>query len=189
MSEHIVGVNPKEYNGRLYKSTLEAQTAETLDKMGIPWEYESKTYTIQEGFYCPWQKRKVLDMEYTPDFVIGPVMIETKGFETADWKLKKKVFFKYLKENEPDAIWYMVKNNKQLIQALDNHLAYLGYNLQVTSKPTKRQESTVNLYDSIKEAMDDLNLKGKTIAPIIRSLTGEKEFVYGYNWQFKKVKI
>ena len=83
----------------------------------------------------------------------------------------------------------MIKNNKQLIQALDNHLAYLGYTLQVTSKPTKRQESIINLYDSIKEAMDDLNLKGKTIAHIIRSLTGEKEFVYGYNWQFKKVKI
>ena len=138
MSEHIVGVSPKFYNGRNYKSTLEAHTAELLDKIGIPWEYESKIYTIQEGFYCPWQKTKVRDMEYVPDFVIGPVMIETKGYETPDWKLKKKIFFKYLKENEPDAIWYMCKNLKQVIQVLDNHLTYLGYAVQVTSKPTKK---------------------------------------------------
>ena len=189
MSEHIVGVNPKEYNGRVYKSTLEARTAETLDKMGLPWEYESKTYTIQEGFYCPWQKRKVLDIEYNPDFIIGPVMIETKGFETPDWKIKKKVFFKYLKENEPEAIWYMVKNDKQLLLALDNHWSYLGYAVQVTSKPTKKQEAQIKLFDSIHQAMSELGLQGKNVTPILRSLTGEKEYVYNYNWRLIKINL
>ena len=33
MSEHIVGVEPTVYNGFKYKSKLEAETAETLDKM------------------------------------------------------------------------------------------------------------------------------------------------------------
>lgn len=189
MSAHIAGVNPKVYNGKLYKSTLEAKTAETLDKMGLSWEYESKTYTIQEGFYCPWQKRKVLDMEYTPDFILGPVMIETKGFETPDWKIKKKVFFKYLMENEPDAIWYMVKNDKQLIQALDNHWSYMGYAVQVTSKPNKKKKAESKLYDSIRQALKELGIGHKTVTPILRSLKGERDFVYGYNWQLKKLEL
>lgn len=189
MSEHIVGVNPKEYNGRVYKSTLEAHTAETLDKLGIPWEYEPKTLTIQEGFYCPWQKRKVLDIEYIPDFVIGPIMIETKGFETPDWKIKKKLFFKYLKENDPDAIWYMVKNDKQLLQALDRHLTYLGYAVQVTSKPTRKQPSQTKLYDSIAEAMSELGMQTKSPVSILRSLTGQREYVYGYNWKLIKIEL
>lgn len=187
MSEHIVGVRGKYYNGRLYRSTLEANTAEMLDKMGIPWEYEVKTYTIQEGFYCPWQERKVLPIKYKPDFIIGPIMLETKGFETPDWMIKKKVFFKYLKENEPDAIYYMVKNSKQIIEALDNHWSYLGMAIKVTSKPSSKRPSQVRMYDSIKEAMADLGLKGKNMTPIIKSLTGEKEFVYNYNWVLMKI--
>lgn len=187
MSEHIVGVNPKEYNGKKYKSTLEAKTAEALDKMGISWEYETKTYTIQEGFYCPWQKRKVLEMEYIPDFIIGNIMIETKGYETPDWKLKKKVFFKYLKEHEPDAIWYMVKNTKQLLQVLDKHFNELGYSIQVVSKPTKKLSSSITLFSSISEAMNKLKLENKSIVPILRSLMGEKEWVYSYNWQLIKI--
>ena len=189
MSEHVVGVNPKEYNGREYKSTLEAHTAETLDELGIPWEYEAKTYTIQEGFHCPWQKRKVMDIDYKPDFIIGPIMIETKGYETPEWKIKKKVFFKYLKENEPDAIWYMVKNDKQLIEALDNHWAYLGYAIQVTAKPSKKGGSTPKMYDSIKQAMAELDIRGRTITSILRSLTGKTQYVYGYNWQLVKIKL
>lgn len=188
MSEHIVGVRGKYYNGRLYRSTLEANTAEMLDKMGIPWEYEAKTYVIQEGFYCPWQKRKVLPIEYTPDFLIGPIILETKGFETPDWKIKKKIFFKYLKENEPDAIYYVVKNSKQILKALDNHWAYLGFAIEVTSKP-KKGESKTWLFDSIEEAMECLSLKGKNIGSILKSLTGEKQWVYNYNFKLVKIRL
>ena len=90
MSEHIVGVEPTVYNGKKYRSKLEARTAETLDKMDIPWEYETKTYTLLEGFHCPWQKRKVIAIDYTPDFIIGPIMIEMKGWKTPDFKLKEQ---------------------------------------------------------------------------------------------------
>lgn len=189
MSEHIVGVEPTVYNGFKYKSKLEAQTAETLDKMGIPWEYESKTYTLQEGFYCQWQKGKVRAIEYKPDFFIGPVMIETKGWKTPDFKLKEKMFYKYLKENEPDAIYYIVKNQKQLLEALDKHLLLLGYCVKVTSKPSKKEASTIKMFNSISEAMVELNIKGKSITPILKSLTGKKEWVYNYNWLLQKIVL
>ena len=83
MSKYIAGVEPKVYNGRKYKSTLEAQTAETLDNLGISWEYETKKLVLQEGFRCQYQKDKVRSITYTPDFTIGPIMLETKGFETS----------------------------------------------------------------------------------------------------------
>lgn len=189
MSAHIVGVEPKVYNGRKYRSTLEADTAKTLDEMGLPWEYETKKITLQEGFYCQYQREKVRSIEYIPDFIIGPIMLETKGFETPDWKIKKKMLYKYLTENEPDAIFYMIKNSKQLLQALDHHWAYLGYAIQVTSKGSKKNPPETKLYDSIIEALDDLGLKGKNLGPILRGLTGRTEFVYGYNWKLKKINL
>lgn len=193
MSEHIVGVEPKVYNGKKYRSTLEADTAKTLDALGLSWEYETKKITLQKGFYCQYQKDKVRSIEYIPDFIIGPIMLETKGFETPDWKIKKKLLYKYLTENHPDAIFYMVKNQKQLLEVLDRHWSYLGFAIKVTSKPIKKrgiiQGGDSNLYDSVAQAMDDLKLKGKTIAPIIRSLTGRTHYVYGYNWKLVKLKL
>lgn len=189
MSDHIVGVEPKEYNGKKFRSTLEARTAETLDAMGLPWEYETKKLTLQEGFRCQYQKEKVRAIEYIPDFVIGSIMLETKGFETPDWKIKKKLLYKYLSENEPDAIFYMIKNNRQLLEALDKHWNYLGFAIQVTPKPTKKKATTSSMYDSILQAMEFLRLKGKPITPILRSLTGKTEYVYGYNWKLVKLKL
>lgn len=194
MSEHIVGVEPKEYNGRKYRSTLEANTAKTLDELGIPWEYETKKITLQESFRCQYQKDKVRSIEYIPDFIIGPIMLETKGFETPDWKIKKKLLYKYLTDNEPEAIFYMVKNTKQLLLSLDQHWQYLGYCIQVTPKPKSKTVPVVSptgsqLFDSISQAMDALNLTGKSLTPILSSLTGHKEYVYNYNWKLVKIKL
>lgn len=187
MSEHIVGVEPTVYNGKKYRSKLEAKTAEALDKMGIPWEYETKTYTLLEGFHCPWQKRKVIAIDYTPDFIIGPIMIEMKGWKTPDFKLKEKMFYKYLNEHEPDAIYYIAKNQKQLLEVLDKHWSLLGYCIEVTSKPQKNKPVQTHRFSSIAEALAAIHHQGKSYATILRSFTGEAQYVFGYN--FKLVKI
>lgn len=196
MSERIQGVQPKEYNGRKYRSTLEAETAETLDKMGVPFAYEERKIVLQEGFRCQYQKEKVRDLTYTPDFIIGPIMLECKGFETPEWKIKKKLLFKWLTENEPDTIFYQIHDSKKsLLQALDNHWAYLGFAVHAEPKPKKGILNQIKdmehpwLYGSISEAMHELNLKGKNIGPILRSLTGKTEYVYGYNWKLVKLKL
>ena len=189
MSEHIVGVRSKEYNGRKYRSTFEANTAEMLDKIGIPWEYESKTFTVQEGFYCPWENRKILPIKMKPDFIIGPVMLETKGFETPDWLIKKKMLYKYFLENEPDAIYHVAHSNKEIIEALDLHWSYLGCCVEVTNKPTKKQPAQTKKYDSIREALADLGMQGRSMTPIIRSLTGDAEYIYGYSWRIKRIEL
>ena len=48
------------YNGRWFKSNLEARTAEALDNLGIRWEYES---------HC-FRHREYQGGQYTPDFYL-----------------------------------------------------------------------------------------------------------------------
>ena len=189
MRERILNVNREaDYGGKHFRSTLEAQTAKALDELGIPYQYEERKIELMEGFKSPFQKDKVRSITYTPDFIIGPIILECKGFETPEWKIKKKLVFKWLQENEPDAIFHQIHDaRKSLLQMLDSHFSYLGYAIEVSSKPTKKVSSETKVYDSIAEAMEDLKLKGKNIGPILNSLTGKKEWVYNYNWKLIKL--
>ena len=109
MNTRIQNVHPKEYKGVQYKSTLEAETAEALDCMGLPIRYEERRFTVLEGFRCPFQKDKVRAIYYTPDFWVGNIILECKGFETPEWLQKRKLVFKYLVENEPDLLFYQIQ--------------------------------------------------------------------------------
>jgi hypothetical protein len=159
-----------------------------LDALGIPFAYEERKIELLKGFRSPFQKDKVSSVTYTPDFIIGPIILESKGFETPEWKLKKKLVFKWLQENEPTAIFYQIHDaRKQLIQALDPHWNYLGYAIRVTSnKKNSNGQAFTYLYDSVSMAMVNLGLEKKSIGPIVRSLMGIQEYVFGYNWKLKK---
>ena len=191
MGERIQNVHEKWYKGVKYKSTLEADTAEALDKMGLPIRYEERVLTIFKGFRCSYQKDKVRDTVYKPDFWVGNIILECKGYETPEWRLKKKLVFKYLMENEPDVLFYQIHDaRRQLIQALDPHWNYLGYTIRVTSnKKNDKGQAFAHLYDSVAIAMVNLGLEKRAIGPIVRSLMGVQEFVYGYNWKLEKLRI
>jgi hypothetical protein len=191
MSERIQNVHEKWYKGIKYKSTLEAETAEALDKMGLPIRYEERRLTLIEGFRCLYQKDKVKAITYKPDFWVGNIIIECKGFETPEWKIKKKLVFKYLMEQEPGVVFYQVHDSKkELLKAIDNHWAKLGYAIHVTSKRDKKNGECVSkLYNSVKEALADLGMSNKSFGMIMRSLTGKTEYVFGYKWQVEKLKI
>lgn len=191
MGERIQNVHKKWYKGIKYKSTLEAETAEALDKMGLPIRYEERRLTLIEGFRCLYQKDKVKAITYKPDFWVGNIIIECKGFETPEWKIKKKLVFKYLMEQEPDVIFYQVHDSrKELLKALDNHWAELGCAIHVTSKRDKKNGKCISkLYDSVREALADLGMPNKSLGMIMRSLTGKTEYVFGYKWQVEKLKI
>jgi len=194
MSERIKNVDhaqrPKEYNGKKFRSDLERNTARTLDVLNIPYEYEPRKIVLLEGFRCPYQKDKVRALTYTPDFIIGNIMIECKGFETPEWKNKKKLVFRYLIDNEPDTMFYQIHDcKKSLLTVLDNHWITLGKVIKVTSKSTKKNPSVEYKFSSIREAMDTLHLTGRTIAPIMRSLMGNAQFVYDYNWKLENLNL
>jgi hypothetical protein len=187
MSERIQGVKEKVYKGVKYRSTLEADTAETLDKLGIPFVYEGRKITLLEGFYSPFQKKKVVGITYTPDFEVGNIIIECKGFETPEWRNKKKYIFKYLMDKEPQTLFYQTHNScKDLLLVLDNYWEQLGYAIQVTSRGTARKPSVTNVYGSVAEAMEDLKIKNN-IGPILKSMMGDREWVYNYKWKLIKI--
>ena len=184
----IQGTTPKEYNGVHYRSTLEADTAKNLTLLGIPFSYESRRITLLEGFRCNYQKDKVRAIHYTPDFIIGNIIIECKGFETPEWKQKKKYVFKYLMENEPNTFFYQTHDSgKDILLALDKHWPFLGFQVKVTSKPTKKVPSVTQFFNSINEAIEALTLKEKAIGSLMKSFIGKKEWVYGYNWKLVKI--
>lgn len=188
MSSRIQGVHPKEYNGVQYKSTLEAETARTLDKLGLPVNYEKKKISLLDGFRCPYQKNKVIGITYKPDFILDNIIIECKGFETPEWRNKKKYIYKYLMENEPNTLFYQTHNShKDVLFALDKHWEHLGYVLQVTSRGTSKVPSTTRIFKSVAEAMCSLGLNGKNVGPIIKTMIGDKEWAYDYSWKLIKV--
>ena len=188
MGERIVNVREQDYAGKHFRSTLEAETAKTLDAMGLPYRYEEKKIILQEGFRSPFQKDKVRALTYTCDFEVGDIMIECKGFETPEWKIKKKLLFKYLLEKEPETIFYQIHDcRKELLKALDPHWQHLGYAVKVTTKGTNRKPAESKTFDSVAQAMEELNLKGKNLGPILRGLTGKSPYVYGYSWSLQKI--
>ena len=87
------GSRKKEYNGFIYASAFEAKYAAELD------------WRKRAGDVKDWDKQvtfnltvnKVLICKYIIDFVVTNIddskeYIETKGFETRDWKIKRKLF-------------------------------------------------------------------------------------------------
>ena len=192
MSERIQNVDQHEeiaYNGRKFRSKLEVQTAQTLDALGIPYQYEKRKIELLEGFRCPYQKNKVKGITYKPDFIIGPIMLECKGFETPEWKIKKKYVFKWLMENEPDTVFYQIHDaGKSLVEMLDKHWSYLGMAIRVTSKPSKKKPSESRMFDSVAQAMDELNIHC-SLGLVLSSLTGKREYILGYKFELVKITL
>lgn len=186
--ERIQNVHPKEYNGRKFRSTLEADTAKMLDLLGLPWEYEPRKIMLLEGFRSRHQKDKVQAITYTPDFILGNIMLECKGFETPEWKMKRKLVLKYLEENEPNMHFHQIHNcRKDLLEVLDNYWTDFGYAVHVTSKIRKNPRTWK--FASIQEAMTALGMGRRSKTYIMKSLTGEKEYVYNYNWKLIKITL
>lgn len=87
------GARKKEYNGFIYASAFEAKYAAELD-----WRKRAgdvKDWNRQVTFNLT--VNKILICKYIIDFVIlhndnSKEYIETKGFETRDWKIKRKLF-------------------------------------------------------------------------------------------------
>ena len=192
MSERIQNVSHQEeieYCGRKFRSRLEVQTAKTLDALGIPYQYEERKIELLEGFRCPYQKNKVIGISYTPDFEIGPLMLECKGFETPEWKIKRKLLYKWLMENEPDTMFHQIHDaRKSLLEVLDRHLSYLGYAVRVTSKPSKKKSSESRMFDSVSQALDELNIH-TNLGSVLLSLTGKREYVLGYKFELVKLEL
>jgi len=100
------------FNGIEYKSKLEAYFAQKLTFLGVAFGYETETFVIMEGF--TYIKQKIRAMTYTPDFTNDKWVVELKGFETDYYKLKAKLFKKYMVDNKFNRDFRVLKSKEQI---------------------------------------------------------------------------
>lgn len=136
-NKKIKNASPLEYNGISFKSKLEKMVYQTLRENNLPVEYEPQKFIIWEGFkptvpfynkdkstrMLKQDSKKLINVSYTPDFVFRYnnhlVIIEAKGMENDLFPMKKKMFRKWLEDNEPKSIYFEIYTKKQLLQAID----------------------------------------------------------------------
>ena len=136
-NKKIKNASPLEFDGISFKSKLEKMIYQTLRENSLPVEYEPRKFIIWEGFrptvpfydkdkttrMLKLEKKKIISISYTPDFVFRYndylIIIEAKGMENDRFYLKKKMFRKWLENNEPKSIYFEIYTKKQLLQAID----------------------------------------------------------------------
>ena len=141
MTNHKVkNATPLEYNNIQFKSRLEVMIYKTLLQEEFNVKYEPTKYIIWEGFkpnvsfynkdkktrMLKLDNKRLIDITYTPDFVFEykntTVIIEAKGFENDTFPIKKKLFRKWLENQNSQGnkyIFFEIFTKRQLMQAID----------------------------------------------------------------------
>lgn len=132
--EHLLGSTAKtnkygakrtEYNGKMYDSGFEAQTAHTLelrkrakDIKDYDIQYQVEMWTYREHTLPNGQKeyRKAVQIKHKIDFRIHHhdgsfELYEAKGIETDDYKWRRKFVENVFLPLNPDHIYTVVKQN------------------------------------------------------------------------------
>ncbi len=67
---------PTTYKGVEFKSRFESEVAMLLDKLGLEWQYEPKSFLLPGGHYMP-------------DFFVPSIKlwVEARGYDNKDWQL------------------------------------------------------------------------------------------------------
>lgn len=144
-NKKIRGATSIRYSDITFKSCLECSCYKKLELSGLDFAYESEKVILWEGtklnkvlFYSPkkiklgkynkileLQKRALLNITYTPDFVVTKnnykIYFDVKGKENETYPIKKKMFLKIL-ENRNDGIRYLFfepHTVKQMLQAIE----------------------------------------------------------------------
>ena len=119
-------------DGITFASGLELYCYRALKKAKIPNQYEGKTFELVEKFKFDGlimdkgktkgktvykeKTGKVRNISYTPDFINldKGFIIETKGLRTAEFKMRFKLFLKYLYDTKQNLDVYVPSNQKEV---------------------------------------------------------------------------
>lgn len=108
----VRNATPNIYDGIKFRSKLETYTYKKLKEAGIDAEYESTHFELIPKF--EYNGEKVRAMTYLPDFVGKNFIIECKGLVTDSFLLRWKIFKYYLKQENKDYKLFLVRNQKQV---------------------------------------------------------------------------
>lgn len=106
-------------DGTVLKSRLELYFYNKCLEFNIPVEYEKQSYEIFPEFM--FDGKKIRSINYTPDFDSDKFIVEIKGFNFSDiaFTLRFKLFKKYMVDNKINKKLYLLKNQKQVNEALE----------------------------------------------------------------------
>lgn len=113
----VHNATPTEYDGTQYRSKLEARFARMLKEHGIEFEYEKETWELLPK--QRWAGKVVRPITYTPDFIIGDVVVEIKGFRTDVFNVKRKLIVKYLLEHHPEVTFVEAHSIGDMTKAVE----------------------------------------------------------------------
>ena len=141
-NKKVKNATPMSYDGVDFKSRLEMTAYKMFKDAGFNIQYEPCKYVLWKGFKptVPFYNRKraskksnttglkldnkkLMDTTYTPDFQLRYkgylIVIETKGMETPEFQIKKKLFRQYLENNVPNSIFFELFSKVHIQQALE----------------------------------------------------------------------
>ena len=111
--------------GLHFRSKLECYTYEAFMNAGIPVEYEPKPFTLLPKF--EYNQEKIRAMTYLPDFIGKGFVVECKGLMGDSFPLRWKLFKYYLKQHRSKMKCYLVRNNKQVDEMIQELLSQKNY--------------------------------------------------------------
>lgn len=88
-NKKVKNTRPKEYNGVMYRSTLEATAAKMLTESGLQFKYEPFKITLLPTM--KYNGKTIRAVTYCPDFICHNFIIEIKGWKTDRWIIKQKM--------------------------------------------------------------------------------------------------
>lgn len=169
----IQNVKPTEYNNISFRSKLEYLTAVIFDKLGIRYLYEPYSIELLESFH--FRGNFYRKIEYKPDFIIGGnIIIECKGFETPEWKIKRKLLLHHIYTLGGQLYFHEMHTRKELFDILDSYHKTFG---------TRINCSNGKSYSTLNEMLSDLGLEKKSTS-VISSILGNGKKVNGYTFEY-----
>lgn len=135
-NKKIRNATPLEKDGISFKSKLEARAYELFKQAGFSVAYEESTVVLAESFkpkhtvfYSPGGQglvpynRRIRGITYTPDFTFKYkdtfIAIDVKGKANDTYPIKKKLYLKYLEEEETKSIFIEPHSIAQIKQAIE----------------------------------------------------------------------
>lgn len=146
-NKKIKGAKSHIYNGVKFRSALEVGCYKLLEQSGLDFTYESERVVLFEGLHLEKTKlyapkkdykkkgkfgmymeditKKVLNMTYTPDFIIikgeYKIYFDAKGFGNDTYPIKKKIFLKELEMREDGYKYIFMEphNQRQMKQGIE----------------------------------------------------------------------
>lgn len=116
-NKKIKNATPTIYKGIRYRSKLEVRFAMMLDAEKIPFAYEEETWVVLDKQI--YMGQTIRCVTYTPDFIIGNVVVEIKGFRNDVFPLKRKLIIKFINENRPATVFIEAKTVADMRAAVE----------------------------------------------------------------------